>query len=222
MGLNVRGKLKKDGVIFEGGGTTGPQGPPGEQGPPGSQGPVGDQGPIGNQGYPGATGDKGPTGDKGFTGDKGPTGDPGANGNPATCWPIGSVFIGVVATNPATLLGIGTWTQIAQGQFLVGQKTSDTDFDVAEETGGAKTHTHVGHSNHVFTQPTSHPATATGQASAGATQKGTTTSTLTLLAHTHNTPVLSHSGGAVDAHSAHDSPSNLPPYFVLYIWKRIS
>lgn len=27
-------------------------------------------------------------------------------------------------------------------------------------------------------------------------------------------------GTAVDAHSAHDAPSHLPPYFVVYAWKR--
>ena len=34
-------------------------------------------------------------------------------------------------------------------------------------------------------------------------------------AHTHTL-----SGTAVDAHSAHDTPSHLPPYFVVYMWKR--
>jgi hypothetical protein len=113
-------------------------------------------------------------------------------------FPIGAVYLSVSGINPATELGYGTWVQISQGQFLVGQKSSDTDFDVAEETGGAKTHTHA-----------SHPATETSQASAGATQRGSTTSTLTLQAHTHNTPVLSH-----------DSPSHLPPYCVIFVWKR--
>jgi len=56
-------------------------------------------------------------------------------------YPIGSVYISVVDTNPATLFGFGTWVRIAEGQMLIGQKSTDTDFDTPEETGGAKTHT---------------------------------------------------------------------------------
>lgn len=90
----------------------------------------------------------------------------------------------------------------------------------AGATGGSATHTHAGHSSHVFTQPTSHPATATAQADVGATKAGTATSTVTLLTHKHNTPVLGHSGGGVDAHSAHDTPNSEPPYrTVLWIMK---
>jgi hypothetical protein len=54
-------------------------------------------------------------------------------------FPVGAVFIGVVSTDPATLLGYGTWSAIAAGRVLVGRDAGDVDFDVAEETGGAKT-----------------------------------------------------------------------------------
>ena len=57
----------------------------------------------------------------------------------ALVWPIGSVFTAVVSTNPATLLGFGTWSAFAAGRVLVGLDSGDTDFDVVEETGGAKT-----------------------------------------------------------------------------------
>lgn len=53
--------------------------------------------------------------------------------------PVGSVYLSILATNPATLLGYGTWTQIAQGRAIVGQDPGDAQFDVAEETSGAKT-----------------------------------------------------------------------------------
>jgi hypothetical protein len=53
--------------------------------------------------------------------------------------PIGFVFIAVVNTDPNTLLGYGTWASIGSGRVLVGVNASDSDFDAAEKTGGAKT-----------------------------------------------------------------------------------
>lgn len=55
-------------------------------------------------------------------------------------YPIGSVYINATDnTNPATLLGFGTWTAFGAGRVLVGFDSGDTDFDTAEETGGSKT-----------------------------------------------------------------------------------
>ena len=54
-------------------------------------------------------------------------------------YPVGSIFLSVVSTNPGTLLGVGTWVAIGTGRTLVAIDSGDTDFDVVEETGGAKT-----------------------------------------------------------------------------------
>src|SRR5688500_3577694 len=68
----------------------------------------------------------------------------------ALAWPIGSVFTSVVDTDPATLLGFGTWAAIGAGKVLVGQDTGDGDFDTLEGAGGAKTVTAAG----TVSQPT--------------------------------------------------------------------
>jgi hypothetical protein len=56
-------------------------------------------------------------------------------------YPVGSIYISVVSTNPGTLFGVGTWTAFAAGKTLFGLDSGDTDFDTVEETGGAKTKT---------------------------------------------------------------------------------
>ena len=57
-------------------------------------------------------------------------------------YPVGSIYINAaVATNPGTLLGFGTWAAFGAGRVIVGLNAADSDFDTAQETGGAKTHT---------------------------------------------------------------------------------
>ena len=136
-------------------------------------------------------------------------------------FPVGAVFIAVVATDPATLLGYGTWSAIAAGRMLVGLDSGDTDFDAAEETGGAKTHTlttpeipahtHVqdAHS-HVITQLRD---ATTGGVTTNIALTADTSSTLGTKI-TGTTVATNQNAGGGGAHN------NMPPYFVCYMWKR--
>lgn len=90
-----------------------------------------------------------------------------AAGGGGEAFPVGSVFIAVVSTNPGTLLGYGTWSAFGTGRMLIGIDSGDTDFDVVEETGGAKTHTlataNLAAHSHGVTDPThTHVATDLG------------------------------------------------------------
>jgi hypothetical protein len=58
---------------------------------------------------------------------------------------VGGVYINITGVNPATELGYGTWSAVGAGRTLIGYDSGDIDFDTAEETGGAKTHTHTSH-----------------------------------------------------------------------------
>jgi len=118
-------------------------------------------------------------------------------------WPVGSIFISVVATNPTILLGFGTWVAFGTGRFLVGIDTSDADFDVVKETGGAKIHKHsVDVASTVSEGPSATIEVASGT--------GATVATST---HTHNVDPA-----AVDSAIV----SNIPPYIVCYFWERQS
>jgi hypothetical protein len=63
-------------------------------------------------------------------------------------YPVGSIYINAgVTTNPATLLGFGTWTAFGAGRVMVGLNGSDTLFDALEETGGSKDAVAVSHTH---------------------------------------------------------------------------
>lgn len=125
-------------------------------------------------------------------------------------FPVGAVFISVVSTDPATLLGYGTWVAFGAGRVLVGLDAGDTDFDTAEETGGAKTVTLTAAQmpSHRHTLSNLRGATTGSQTTAygGIAAGSDTTSTLT--------PYQMDLAGSGEAHS------NLQPYIVCYFWKR--
>jgi hypothetical protein len=128
-------------------------------------------------------------------------------GGGGEAFPVGSVFISVVSTNPATLLGYGTWSAFGAGRVLVGLDSGDTAFDTVEETGGAKTHqlTEAEMPAHVHNQ--TRLPTATG----GVTG-------FTVDTSMSGTPATS--GVDTGSKGGGGAHNNLQPYIVTYMWKR--
>jgi hypothetical protein len=148
-------------------------------------------------------------------------------GGGGAAFPVGSVFLSVVDTDPATLLGYGTWSQIAGGRVLIGQTSGDADFDTAEETGGAKASSAVVNHTHdvTVTDPghahveNSNNATTGGLRGWGAADTSTNTPTATgystASATTGITASTANPSGGVASFSL------MNPYFVVYVWKRV-
>jgi hypothetical protein len=152
-------------------------------------------------------------------------------------WPIGSVFISVVSTDPSILLGFGTWSQIAGGKVLIGQTDADSDFNVAEETGGAKTanlaHTHTGPS-HTHTGPShTHTFSDTSSAPSATTTRDTDSGSWAApsTGHTHNVSGTTGAGGTGNTGAGGTgntgsggsaTQSIMNPYYTCYFWKRVS
>ena len=123
----------------------------------------------------------------------------------------------MVETDPATLLGFGTWTAFGAGRVPVGLDSGDVDFDTLEETGGAKTHTLVTSEipSHTHGSSGSHSHTITGGDS------GTGTTTEPLFTTTGNstrsgstTGTGAHEHTSVGSDGAHN---NVQPYIVVYM-----
>lgn len=118
-------------------------------------------------------------------------------------YPIGSVFMSMNSTNPATSLGFGTWSAV-QGKFLVGV-SSETEFNTAGKTGGAKTVT-LSTAN----MPShNHSISGISQGEVIASTVGSRADVIV--------PSGSMSTGYSGSGTAHN---NLPPYFAIYIWTR--
>ena len=70
------------------------------------------------------------------------------NPSGSSLYPVGSIYINAsVATNPATLLGFGTWTAFGAGRVMVGIDSGNTLMDTVEETGGSANSSLVSHTH---------------------------------------------------------------------------
>ena len=135
-------------------------------------------------------------------------------------YPVGSIYLSVNDTNPATLFG-GTWERISQGRFLIGagaNEANSTDYwgqyaagsenFPAGEMGGEPRHTltvdempsHTHAERLEWSNTKGWGVTSYGNDANAVVDAGTTT-------------------GATGGGKPHN---NMPPYLVCYMWKRVS
>jgi len=146
-------------------------------------------------------------------------------------YPVGAIYMSTISTSPATLFG-GTWSQLKE-RFLLG--AGDTYSNGA--TGGVATvtlttsqipsHTHTFTGSSATTSSDSHTHTVPNTkgdnsgsgnkceswASASASGRTVTTSS---DAHTHTLTAK----GTNSSTGGGGSHTNMPPYLVVYMWKR--
>lgn len=127
-------------------------------------------------------------------------------------WPIGTAYINFSDnTNPAELLGFGTWELDAEGRVLVGKATSGT-FTTAGTTHGAErvtlginempSHSHTSNENYYAYQNTGWGATeGAGSNRWSGKNKGNQLTAQTGGGQSHN---------------------NIQPSLVVYIWRRVA
>jgi hypothetical protein len=145
-------------------------------------------------------------------------------------YPVGSIYMNATNnTNPATLLGFGTWTAFGAGRMPVGFNSEDPLFDTAEETGGSKdaivvSHTHTatstvtdpGHRHFVgSTDSTANDGSAVAQEFVRDAGVGLGPNTFTNTTTTGITVATTNASTGSSGTNA-----NLPPYIVVYMWKR--
>jgi hypothetical protein len=141
----------------------------------------------------------------------------------ALLYPVGSIYTNATnSTNPATLLGFGTWTAFGAGRVMVGFDSGNALFDTAEETGGSAdaitvSHTHTatvtdpGHihgSGGFFGGAGSQPSPGTG---------GTTCVGGPAIAIPSATTGITVSNSTEGSSGTN---ANYQPYITVYIWKR--
>lgn len=159
-------------------------------------------------------------------------------------WPVNSIFIATVPTSPATLLDVGTWVRFGEGRMLVSQDGTQTEFDASEETGGAKsttltgahlpahTHTLTAHThtmpNHDHGISASYDTEQVDGAGSESVMNNWFWGTGSVVDKTGSTQM----GGAGNTGSAGGGNTGstgsatatpvptLPPYVVVYMWKR--
>jgi hypothetical protein len=148
-------------------------------------------------------------------------------------YPVGSIYTNAaVSTNPATLLGFGTWSAFGAGRVMVGLDAGNAAFDTAQETGGSADAIVVSHT-HSFSGTTGdvgnheHNLQKLGSAQAGQDNGGAPISSSTGYSTSRNLSPTEGAGGHDHSFSGTTASTgssatnaNLPPYVVVYMWRR--
>ena len=135
-------------------------------------------------------------------------------------WPIGSIYISVVNTNPSQWFG-GTWQSFGSGRVLVGVDTSQAEFNTVEKTGGEKEHTLTTnempkhqHPGLFYNNKDKTPISFIRSSST--TEKGYG------IAYTMNAKIYSAANIQTYASGGSKPHNNIQPYITVYMWKRIN
>ena len=145
----------------------------------------------------------------------------------SSVYPVGSIYMNASnSTNPATLIGFGTWVAFGAGRVPVGIDSSDSDFDTAEETGGSKTHAlteaEMPKHYHSLRGPNG-PFTSgqqSGSTTSGGLYSGGTPDDGTSAYGTESTGGGASSGSASQGTGNGNAHTIVQPYIVVYMWKR--
>lgn len=134
-------------------------------------------------------------------------------------WPVGSIYTNAnTSTNPASLLGFGTWQQFGQGRVLVGVNTGNSNFNTLGKTGGSQDAVVVSH-GHGVSDP--------GHAHTTRLNREQVTRGNNAVYGDESTegvsPVRSDSsktGIQISPTGENGTNKNLQPYITVYMWRR--
>jgi hypothetical protein len=146
----------------------------------------------------------------------------------AAAYPVGSIYINAsVSTNPATLLGFGTWTAFGAGKVLIGLDSSDALFSTAGNSSGSKdavvaSHTHSAsvsdpghsHTQQVYSGANINVGSTTNFYGLSGVNPASGTSAQSTLSNTTGISVTNSTTGVSPTNA------NLQPYIVVYMWRR--
>lgn len=143
-------------------------------------------------------------------------------------YPVGSIYMSTVSTNPATLFGFGTWEAMPAGRVLLAQGKSSwgTTYN-AGSTGGEATHQlTVGElAAHSHTASSNTTGEHNHGINARAHNGADTAISYFESANSDRTYYTNNAGGhshtiTVNNTGSNTAHNNMQPYIVCYIWKR--
>lgn len=139
--------------------------------------------------------------------------------------PVGSLYFNASdSTNPATLLGFGTWVAFGAGRMIVGYDGSDADFNAGEKTGGAKTkniaHTHD--MTHTHTHSHTHTVFLPGSARRGSDNANVVDHNQTVTSSDANNTTTSGASTSNTGSGGSATQDVMNPFITVFIHKRVS